>query len=119
MAGIRELDPPEEAYIREKAISCVTVADIKSDVGKIAWLVKEKGYNNVYVHIDLDVLYPEKYPWVQCPCENGLDAPELMTALRSLKTGLSFAGISVLELRPVENMDASPLRELVSFCMRI
>lgn len=119
MAGTRELDPPEEEYVREKAVSCVTVGDIRSDAGKIAGLIRDKGYHNVYAHIDLDVLYPEKYPWVQCPSENGLDAPELMAALRSLRAGLNLAGISVLELRTVENMDTSPLRELVSFCLKI
>lgn len=119
MAGTRELDPPEEAYLREQSISSVTVDDIKSNADRIACLVREKGYHNVYAHIDLDVLYPEKYPWVQCPSENGLDMPELMAVLRGLKTGLNLAGISVLELRPVQNMDATPLRELVSFCLEL
>lgn len=119
MAGIRELDPPEKTFIEEKSISCVTVSDLKKDAGNVARRVCEKGYRNVYVHIDLDVLYPEKYPWVQCPCENGLDAPELMAVLGNLKSGLNIAGISVLELRPIENMDTAPLRELVSFCAEI
>jgi arginase len=95
------------------------VGDIKCNADRIAGLVREKGYHNVYAHIDLDVLYPEKHPWVQCPSENGLDMPELMRALRSLNTGLNLAGISVLELRPVQHMDVSPLRELVSFCLKI
>lgn len=119
MAGIRDLDPPEQAFIEEKNIDCATVDDIKDDAGKIARMVQEKGYKNVYVHIDLDVLYPEKHPWVQCPCENGLDAPELMAALAKLKEELNIAGISVLELRPVEKMDTGPLRELIAFCKEI
>ena len=119
MAGIRELDPPEQAFIEEKSIDCATVDDIKKDAGKIVRMVREKGYRNVYVHIDLDVLYPEKHPWVQCPCENGLDTPELMAALASLKKELNVVGISVLELQPVEKMEISPLRELIDFCADI
>ncbi|WP_424359450.1 arginase family protein [Methanocella sp. MCL-LM] len=119
MAGTRDLDPPEQAFIEEKSIDCATVDDIRNDAGKIARMVREKGYRNVYVHIDLDVLYPEKHPWVQCPCENGLDAPELMAGLLCLKKELNIAGISVLELRPVENMDISPLEKLIGFCREI
>ncbi|CAJ37379.1 arginase family protein [Methanocella arvoryzae] len=119
MAGIRELDPPEQKFIEEKNIDCVTVDDIIADARKIARMVREKGYSNVYVHIDLDVLYPEKYPWVQCPCDNGIDMPELMAALTGLKKELNIAGISLLELRPGDDMDASYLREPVSFCRSI
>ena len=119
MAGIRELDPPEEEYLNAKSISRVTVADIRKDAGIIARRILEKGYSNVYVHIDLDVLCPEKYPWAQCPCENGLDMPELTAALADLKKELNLAGISLQELRPGDDMDASYLRELVSFCRSI
>lgn len=119
MAGTRELDPPEEAFIRETSIGCVTVGELRADPRSLVRLVEAKGYGNVYVHIDLDVLYPDKYPWVQCPCENGLDAAELLETLAELKKAFNVAGISVLELRPVGQMDDRPLKELVRFCQSL
>lgn len=116
MAGTRELDPAEEVFIKEKSLTCASVEDMKSDMGLLVQMITSKGYRNVYAHIDLDVLYPDKYPWVQCPTEGGLDAGELMALLRDLKEELNLVGVSMLELRPAENMDICPLQELTDFC---
>lgn len=116
MAGIRDLDPPEAEFIRKNDIDVLTVRDIESDVEKVSRLVIAKGYSHVYIHIDLDVLDSGKCPWALCLTPDGIDTDVLMALLRDLKVKLDIVGISIVELRPIENMDIKPLKELVNLC---
>jgi arginase family enzyme len=65
---------------------------------------------------NLDVLDSGKCPWALCLSPDGMSTEALMALLRDLKAKTSIVGISIVELRPVENMDVGPLKELVSFC---
>ncbi len=119
MGGLRSLDPPEAEFIEKYEIPCLTVSDIEADVEKVSRLIDAKGFHNLYVHIDLDVLDSEKCPWGLCRTPDGMDDNALMVLLRDLKTKLNLVGISIVELRPIENMDLDPLRELVNICNEI
>jgi arginase len=113
MGGLRDVDPPEADYIRINGISVLTVRDIEGDVENASRLIREKGFRNMYVHIDLDVLDSGKCPWALCITPDGIDTDMLMALLRDLKAKLNVVGISIVELRPVENMDLAPLEDLV------
>lgn len=119
MGGTRDLDPPEADFIRKNGISVFTVGDIEQDVETVSRLVAAKGFHNLYVHIDLDVLDSGKCPWALCLTPDGLGFDTLTNLLRDLKSKSSLVGVSIVELRPVENMDLHPLRELVNVCMHI
>ena len=67
MGGTRDLDAPESDFIRNNEISVLTVGDIEQGVEKVSRLVKAKGFHNLYVHIDLDVLDSGKCPWALVP----------------------------------------------------
>jgi arginase len=116
MGGIRDLDPPEADYIEKNNISVLTVSDIESDVEKVSRLIKEKGFHNVYVHIDLDVLDSGKCPWALCLTPDGMETIALMALIRDIKSKFNLVGISIVELRPTDNMDIKPLKELVDIC---
>jgi arginase len=115
MGGLRDTDPPEAEFIEKNDISVLTVHDIESDLEKASRLIREKGFRNVYVHIDLDVLDSGKCPWALCLTPDGLDTSVLMALLRDLKSKLNLVGLSIVELRPAEGMDTGPLSELVEF----
>lgn len=119
MGGIRDLDPPEADFIRKNNIDVLTVDDIESDVEKVSRLVKAKGYSHVYVHIDLDVLDSGKCPWALCLTPDGIGTNALMALIGNLKSGFDLVGISIVELRPMEDMDIKPLKELVDICKGI
>ena len=119
MGGLRELDPPEREFIDETGIHVLTVGDLEGDPGCVSRLVAEKGFRNVYVHIDLDVLDSGKCPWALCLTPDGIDTAVLMALLRDLRAKVSLAGISIVELRPAEGVDLHPLKELVNFCSQI
>ena len=113
MGGLRDLDPPEVEYIEKNRISVLTVGDIEGNVENAASLIAEKGFRNLYIHIDLDVLDSGKCPWALCPTPDGIDTGALMALLRNLKASLNVVGISIVELRPAEDMDIGPLKDLV------
>lgn len=114
MGGLRDLDPPEAAYIDKNNIKVLTVADLTRDPGSASRLVAGKGFHNVYVHIDLDVLDSGKCPWGLCLMPDGIDTDVLLALLRDLEAHTNIAGASIVELRPADGMDAAPLHELVS-----
>lgn len=114
-AGIRETDPPEAEFIAEKCITCATVSDIRDDRASVIRMIEQKGFHNIYIHVDLDVLDPEKCFSLLCPSENGLDEKELRSFLSEVKRRFNVVGMSIVELRPVEDTDLTPIRELVRY----
>jgi arginase len=119
MGGTRELDPPEADFIGKNGISVITVDDIEQSPAMVAPLIATKGCHNLYVHIDLDVMDPGKCPWALCLTPDGLDTGTLMALLQDLKAKVNIVGVSIVELRPVDDMDLNPLKELVTFCMNL
>jgi arginase len=119
MGGTRELDPPEAEYIERNAISVLRVRDLETGPARVSRAIESTGARHLYVHIDLDVLDSEKCPWGLCRTPDGVDSGVLMALLLELKARFDVIGISIVELRPVENMDTGPLRELVNICIDI
>ncbi len=113
MGGIRDLDPPEAEFIKKNDIDVLTVSDIEKDPEIASRRVKAKGFHHVYVHIDLDVLDSGKCPWALCLTPDGMDTSVLMKMIKDLKRKSSMVGISIVELRPTENMDIQSLKDLV------
>ena len=68
------------------------------------------------MHIDLDVLDSGKCPWALCLTPDGMGTEVLMALIKDLKPKLNVVGISIVELRPTENMDLKPLKELIDIC---
>jgi arginase len=116
MGGVRDLDPPEADFIGKNNISVLTVSDIDSDMEKVSRLIDAKGFHHVYMHIDLDVLDSGKCPWALCLTPDGMETSTLMALIHDLKSKFNLVGISIVELRPTDNMDIKPLKELVDVC---
>jgi arginase len=112
MAGCRELDRPEEDYIQANNIPVVRAGEL----GRLNDVIGRTGFNNLYVHVDLDVIDPGCFPAVPCPAENGISPESLAEKLKSLKNGFNIVGFGIVEYSP--NGDKSiigKLKELVEF----
>jgi arginase len=72
LVGCRDLDLPEEEYIRAKGIGTRGEAD--------NWTIPDRA--PLYAHVDLDVLDLSEYPNVKCPVEGGLSIPAVSRFLR-------------------------------------
>jgi arginase len=116
MGGTRDLDPPEAEFIDKNNIDVLSVGEIESDVEIISRRICAKGFRNVYVHIDLDVLDSGKCPWALCLTPDGMGTDALMALIRDLRSKINVVGISIVELRPTDDMDTQPLKELVDVC---
>jgi arginase len=88
LIGSRDLDPPEESYIRERGIACIGGAEAA---------VLDPGDRPLYIHLDLDVLDPGEYPNVKCPTAKGLGIGEVAEIIRGLAKRGRIAGMSIVE----------------------
>jgi len=115
LCGVRELDQPEAEFIEKKRIRRLSVGDIEEDPWNVARIITAKGLHNVYFHIDVDVLDSGKCPWGLCPAPDGIGTGALMALLEDVRSKISIAGISVLELKPEVGMNLEPVRDLIRF----
>jgi arginase len=75
LAGARDLDPPEVAYLERARIQCW-------EVNRLTTGALPGG--PLYVHLDLDVLDPAEVGGLQFPVAGGLQTAQLAGALRML-----------------------------------
>jgi arginase len=80
LAGARDLDPPELAYlagaaIRRREVAALAAADLRS---------ADLPGGPLYVHVDLDVIDGAELPGLRFPAPGGPDAAQLADALRVL-----------------------------------
>lgn len=105
LAGTRELDDGEAAFIEASGISVVGVAEL-DDPQQVVEAVAATGATAVYVHIDLDVLDPSAIDGVGSPVPFGVLPERLTDAIRALRARFAFAGAGVTEFAP-ESPDAA------------
>ncbi len=102
MAGVRELDAPEDRFIRNSRIQVFTVGEIEADPGLIARHIIRRGMRDVYLHIDLDVLDPMEFPYLKCPAPGGMRIETLLSVISSIKTDCNAVGLSILEYTQIQ-----------------
>jgi arginase len=86
LAGARDLDPPEVAYLERARIQCWEVARLTTGVLPSGPL---------YIHLDLDVLDPAEVDGLQFPVAGGLQTAQLAGALRMLAGTGRVAAVGV------------------------
>merc|ERR1712178_101229 len=59
--GVRDVDAAESEYIDKHHMFCTQKPDWDLLCRKLV------GHSHVYVHVDLDVLDPNEFPFVTCP----------------------------------------------------
>lgn len=119
LLGTRDIDDAEEHYIAEKNIKLLTVADIEANANGVVDTVKLKGSENIYVHIDLDVLDPTEFPFVPVPAPGGLKIATLFSLLTSLTKECNILGISLVEYKPVEKQTSKVLEDIINIGMTL
>ncbi len=118
MAGCRNLDAPEQAYINANNIAFVSIGEIESS-GSLTDTLIEKSYRHIYIHIDLDVLNPQSFPAVMCPTPGGLTVDALVKTLQDLQSHFDIAGVSVVEYVPGQKDSNKALRYIISCCENV
>jgi arginase len=111
MLGVRDLDQAEKDYIEEKNIQCISPEDlIWTD--PMDWIGKLK--TNVYVHIDLDILDGEKYPYTLCRVGHGLQPQHLIKLVDMLQEEKRIVGLSLLEYAASDPTGSQELKQIAA-----
>lgn len=100
LAGARDLDSAERAYIRKHAVPVASVPEIERNSEAVLNLVRAKHSRNLYVHIDLDVLDSDQFPHVPLPVPGGLRMETLQALLGALDAEFHIVGLGVMEYQP-------------------
>jgi len=111
MIGQRDLDVPEQNYIENSNITVIGPDEFSLE-GVIS-TIKSKGINNIYVHIDLDVLDCDEFPYVMVPAPSGLKTEQLSELLAQLKRGFHIVGLSLLEYISSEKKEIRILSDII------
>ncbi|SMC70702.1 arginase family protein [Sporomusa malonica] len=114
LLGTRDLDDAEIKYIEAENIKLLKVDDIESNVNSVLDTIKLKGSENIYVHIDLDVLDPKEFPFVPVPAPGGLKIETLFSLLELLIKECNILGLSLVEYKPSEKQTIKILEDIIN-----
>lgn len=113
MAGIRDLDAPEQAYVDESQINVFTAQHIKNQPNCLEEFFNKSRYSNLHVHLDLDILDPNEFSHIKCPVENGLSRSLLLSELQRLKDLKNIVGFTLTEFSPNDDTGISFVKEII------
>jgi arginase len=102
--GGRDFDRPEEALLREQHVGLVSGPAVREKGIRAALAPQLEAIctrvQDVYVHLDLDVLDPVEAPANLFPVPGGLTVDEAVAALGLLRERLRIAGVGVASYDP-------------------
>lgn len=110
LAGTRDLDEAEKEYITSHNISVLGPNELTSLIA----VLEMKGFKNVYIHIDLDVLDPEVFPHLLLPIEGGISINELLKSIRDVQKQYWIKGSSIVEYVPQGSGDTNTIQSITS-----
>ncbi|MGN9840674.1 arginase family protein [Nonomuraea sp. H19] len=111
LAGVRDLDPPEAAFVEASGIR--HLKEVESPAALLAAIAAASDAPVVYVHIDFDVLDPEIFHSVGCPTPGGLHPERLLSLVAAIGERFEVAGLGLMEYEPARDEDQELLSGLV------
>ena len=96
LAGTRDLDPDEEAYVRWHGVSVTTPEALKNERA-IADTIRARGFTNAYLHLDLDCFSPGDIPDTLMQTPGGPAFADVVAAHAVLRRDFQAVGLSVVE----------------------
>jgi arginase len=113
LVGTREFDPPELAYFEENRIRLIGVRDIEHNADALIEVVQARGFKNVHIHLDLDVLDPASFSSTCYPTANGVSLDSLIELMQLVKGNLNVVGFTLTEYAPVESKDLENVKKIL------
>ncbi|GLC26788.1 arginase [Roseisolibacter agri] len=103
--GLRDLDPPEQAFIRQAGIRAFTMRDIDERglraVMSDALEIATRGTGGVHVSCDADWIDPAEAPGVGTPVRGGATLREAHLAMEILADSDAMLGMDLVEINPI------------------
>ncbi len=115
--GARDLDPPEIAYLARGVMPSIGAAALQADVAgapdgalRAALAALRAATDQVYLHVDIDVLAAGFAPGVDFPSAGGLSLPDLENALRRVVAELPVRAAALTAYDPDRDRGEVTLR---------
>jgi arginase len=115
LAGVRDLDREEAAFISDAAISRLGPADLLVP-DRVTGRVRATGFTKIYVHLDLDVLDPKEFPDALMRTPGGVSMDQLVETVQHLDAHFDVVGFSVVEFRPRTDDAVARAERLIKRC---
>jgi arginase len=112
--GLRDLDPPEKEYLERNNITVIDVNTLRDNDSYLQQVFSQIPMNNVYIHIDLDVLDAEEFSDVVYPTPDGMTMQELVSSVKTIKQTKNVVGGSVVEFTGDKKTDVDFIATLFS-----
>jgi arginase len=112
LAGVRDFDPPERAFVDAHRIATASVRALGSDPTLLAREVVRAGFSRVYVHLDLDVVDPRAFASLAVPTRDGLEVEALVAIVAALHAAVDVIGFSITECSPAHALPPADARAL-------
>ena len=119
LAGVRTLDKAEEDFISSQGIVQVSCEEMAQGPERLLEAAAEKGFGNICVHIDLDVLDPALFPNTPFPQAGGLAPQILLKQMEALCTQFKVRGMGIFEYAPCEGGGSPWLADLLTLISRL
>lgn len=101
LAGCRDFDPEELAYIREGGVAMVTAAELAADLkGAVGRLLDAVAGRALHVSFDIDALDPAFAPGTEIASPGGLSTRQALTLLAEAARRCRLVGLDVCEVAP-------------------
>jgi len=97
--GGRDFDESEQVFIEKSGIHHFEPNDLL-DPEVLIRSIKDAGFKNLYVHVDLDVLEPSEFPHMLLPIAEGVGVGTLLHTISKLKEHFKIVGSSIVEYVP-------------------
>lgn len=100
--GLRDVDQPEREYILNNSITSLDDCEYSTVYDEI------KAFNNIYIHLDLDVLDKSEFGFTLFPTSNGLSVDDVAELIKKLKANHNVVGFCITESTAtnLEQLDA-------------
>jgi arginase len=112
LIGTRDLDTLEEGLLGESAVDVVTPANLKTDLPRAIQSIGEH-VEQIYVHLDLDVLDAGVASANHFAVGGGLSLDDMEYALSTIARDLRIAGITLSAYDPSADADGAAARAAI------
>lgn len=93
MAGVRDLDTPEKIYIQHHNVAQFSA----TQANKLLQSLQKSSLENIYIHLDLDVLDPSAFCHTDFRVPGGLTVEDITTFIDILSKNLHVVGMGITE----------------------
>jgi agmatinase len=101
IAGGRDYDPEELAFVKANGILLVSAADIAHDLPRAAARIADRlADKDVHISFDIDALDPAFAPGTEIPSAGGLSTRQALDLLRAATARSRLVGLDVVEVSP-------------------